>query len=496
MNARALRRLVACAALLCATTARANGRFPNAQHLWPSPRDGSLVLRATWGFALLGPQPTPKWACEDALGYGGEFDPAFVVDDRGGVWLGIYDGLTRIAPDRCAITRVPALQGANVVDLDASPDGRRLILVENTPFTSSMQSVTARVWRSNDGGDTWTRTAATLADILVDTVEMARSDPRRVYVTGRESRRPGVRVLRSDDGGDTFEELAPPWSAEAEGAFVAGIGPDRADRVYVRVVLRPDAAGGAIGATALRRSDDGGRSWREVLRTRAPMLGFALRDDGGVIWAGGLDERDGLRRSRDGGDTWETLPPMPVRCLRWTRGALYACLDAVRSPSAALARSDDEGNEFRPVLDPCDVTPGLGCATGEDPAASCAALLPSTQRLLGCPRPTRDAGASALDAAAVDATVADATVTDVTTPHDARAFADASRPSPSAGCAASPRALTHRGPLAIVLAIVSLWRRRAARVKPRPRQASAPEDELLPPAQPAAAPGASPRSPR
>jgi hypothetical protein len=188
------------------------------------------------------------------------------------------------------------------------------------------------------------------------------------------------------------------------------------------------------------------------------MLGFAIRDDGGAIWAGGLDERDGLRRSRDGGDTWEALPSMPVRCLRWTRGALYACLDAARSPDAALARSEDEGVGFRPVLDPCDVTPGLGCATGADPAASCAALLPSTQRLLGCPRPPRDAGASALDASS-----SDATVTDVTAPRDARAVADTSRSSPPAGCAASPRAWTHRGPLPILLALVGLRRRRATR---------------------------------
>ncbi len=390
---RLLTALVATLAVLATPSpSSANGRFPNAQHVWRSPSDGTMVLRATWGFAFVRPAATPRWACEDALGYGGEFDPPFVIDARGGVWLGLYDGLVRVSPDRCGITRLPALQGENVADLDASPDGRHLVLVENTLFTSATRSVVARLWRSDDGGDTWGPTAAVIRDALLDTVEMSRSDPQRVYMTGREARSAGVRFLRSDDGGAQFRGLEPDWSADAESAFIAGVAPDDPDRVFVRVVLRPAAAGGALDVSALYRSDDGGERWRRVRTFSGPMAGFALHDDGRTVWAGGPDPLDGLQRSRDGGETWESLPRLPLRCLRWAGGALYACLDAARSPEAALARSDDLGESFSPMLDPCDLRPGTGCTAGTDPAAVCASLLSSTRAFLGCPRAPRDAG--------------------------------------------------------------------------------------------------------
>lgn len=213
----------ALAALLASVGALGNGRFPNAQHVWRSPADGTMVMRATWGFSFLAPGGGSHWSCEDALGYGGEFDPAFVIDPQGGVWLGLYDGLARVAPDRCGITRVPALTGANVVDLDASPDGRSLVAVDNTPFTSGNAPIVARIWRSDDGGARWTQTRATLDDALVDTIEMSRSDVRRLYVTAREARRDGVRVLRSDDGGDTLTSLDAPWARDAEAAFLAAV---------------------------------------------------------------------------------------------------------------------------------------------------------------------------------------------------------------------------------------------------------------------------------
>lgn len=432
----------ALAALLASAGALGNGRFPNAQHVWRSPADGTMVMRATWGFSFLAPGRGSHWSCEDALGYGGEFDPAFVIDQQGGVWLGLYDGLARVAPDRCGITRVPALTGANVVDLDASPDGRSLVAVDNTPFTSGGAPIVARIWRSDDGGARWTQTRATLDDALVDTIEMSRSDVRRLYVTAREARRDGVRVLRSDDGGDTLASLDAPWARDAEAAFVAGVAPGDPDRVFVRVRLTPAAAGGAIDASALYRSDDGGRSWRLVRRTVGPMLGFALHDDGRTVWVGGPDPRDGLARSTDGGDTWELLPYAPVRCLRWTGGALYACLDAARRPDAALARSDDLGATFASAIDVCDLTPGLGCAGGADPAATCAALLPSTRRLLGC---GRDAGAPRDASLRDDADNAQAAVS--ATPR---------------GCAAAPGISARGSALGVIaLALVHSRRRRA-----------------------------------
>jgi len=392
LKRRVLLPLCAAALLAVPLPGLANGRFPNAQYVWASPRGDGLVLRATWGLALLDDGAAPQWACEEALGYGGEFDPALVIDRAGGVWLGLYDGLARIAPDRCGVTRVTALAGANVVDLDASPDGTTLVAVDNTPFVSSGQAITAHVWRSDDAGTTWLRGAATLDEVLVDTVEMARSDRQRLYLTARDARSPAIRVYRSDDGGASLVALPVPWADEAEAAYVAGIDPRNADRVYLRVVLRPAAAGGLLDATALYRSDDAGVSWRRVLQTRGPMLGFAYHDDGLTLWAGGPDSQDGLQRSLDRGDSWQRMSTTAVRCLRWARGGLYACRDGARR-GAALARSDDGGATFVDRFDPCTLRPGLGCRGGDDPGALCASVFASTRALLGCTTsPSPDAG--------------------------------------------------------------------------------------------------------
>lgn len=443
----ALLALCLAAAVAAPRAAQGNGRFPNAQHVWRDPTGRGLVLRATWGFALLSEAQPPRWACEDALGYGGEYDPAFVIDREGGVWLGLYDGLARIAPDRCAVTRAPALAGANVVDLDASPDGRVLVAVDSTPFTSGTQGITARLWRSEDGGATWQRAPATLTDALVDTVEMARTDVRRLYLSARDARSPAVQVFRSDDAGASWTALALPWAPEAESAWVAGIDPTDADRMYLRVVLRPEAADGALDATALYRTDDAGRTWRRVLQTAGPMLGVALHDDGRTLWAAGPDPRDGLRRSDDRGERWQPLAAPPLRCLRWAGNTLYACLDGASGPGPALARSDDRGARFDPVLDPCTMRPGLGCASGDDPAAACGALFGSTRALLGCRATPTDGG--------VDAGVANDAGPQGHTGDAAPAMDASPGIAGTGGCSVHPRPAGTTGVLGVLLSVAA-----------------------------------------
>ena len=42
------------------------------------------------------------WLCEEALQYAGPpFDPAQLIDPRGGIRVALFDGLVTAEPDRC-----------------------------------------------------------------------------------------------------------------------------------------------------------------------------------------------------------------------------------------------------------------------------------------------------------------------------------------------------------------------------------------------------------
>ncbi|WP_227816288.1 WD40/YVTN/BNR-like repeat-containing protein [Nitrogeniibacter aestuarii] len=157
-------------------------------------------------------------------------------------------------------------------------------------------------WRSNDGGDHWTR---------VDSPECAisNSDIHAVAVLPPHDRHPIKRVVltvnsvfESTDNGDT-------WSGKASKERFDGM-------YYTRTVQVVDAAGDelllAIGdgtpgtRTAIYRSDDRGASWtRAVLHTAPNSTVWAFgahASDRSLLFAG--TKYGHLLRSTDGGRSW------------------------------------------------------------------------------------------------------------------------------------------------------------------------------------------------
>ena len=139
---------------------------------------------------------------------------------------------------------------------------------------------------TGDGGETWTSRVVSEDDFhlnaLVPVAEggggSARPGSRRLYIVAEA----GV-VYRSDDGGRTWRELASPYA----GSWFGGLALDE-DRVLL---------------TGLRghlfRSEDGGETWTRVpTGTRASLTG-AVRLPSGSIVITGLD--GSVLTSRDGG---------------------------------------------------------------------------------------------------------------------------------------------------------------------------------------------------
>ncbi len=373
-------------ALLLAAVPReaaANGRYPAAQYVVRG--GGVTALRATWGLLLQRGAGEPfGWVCEEALGYAGDFDPSIAVDARGDVLVGLFDGLARLSPETCGVSRVADAAGLGIVDVDATRDGQRLVALWSSGFVSGADGITAGLLRSRDGGATWERSPLATRDVLWTTVEIDRADPARLWFTGVRVSPRAVLFARSDDFGATVEAwpLEPGTPEGVESAFVAGSDATDRDAVWVRAPrpLSRDDAGSLRDGTDLLRSTDGGRRWTRVLRADAALTGFALATDGRVAFAGGAGL--GLLRTLDAGARWTRLADVDPTCLRWHEGALLVCADAVRD-GFTLAESRDRGETLRPLTTFCDVRGPLRCDV-PGATAVCASAWPQQRVVLGC----------------------------------------------------------------------------------------------------------------
>lgn len=409
--------------------ARGNGRYPAAQALVAAPDGQTLVLRATFGLLVSRDAGASwSWLCEEAVGFAGVWDPP-VAPAQGPAWfVGLPDGLARSA-DLCQWSREPAAESLAVADLAWTPEGALVVGVAGNaaapnPVLSSARGAAASAVGTID------------ASILPATVEVAPSLPTRLYVSGLADTG-GARspvLLRSDDGGQHFAPAGAALSAYAD-AWVAAVDPSNPDGLWLRC--------GVGAGTALLRSADGGRTAREVARTSAPMLGFALDSTGQRVWYGSAEE--GLFSSADGGRTFANVAPTHLTCLRYAAGALYVCADWLREPFA-LARWRDGAAGLEPVLAFDQVQGPLSCGSGSTTTAQCAPRWPVVRDSLL--RRSTDAG---LRDASVDALPPlDALLLDAS-PLDA---APGSEPAaPARGCACAAPGATPSGSLSRALLV-------------------------------------------
>ena len=142
------------------------------------------------------------------------------------------------------------------------------------------------VWRSLDAAETWTRLSPTLEPALVGlTLDAAPSDPRRLYVTGTDcSEQPTAAPRRRARSTFRTTKARPSPRSTFPGTSVdypavprrsPSDQPGRAVRARAGVPTSP-AADSRTVENFLLYSDDGGKTFSEILRDRADFLGFAL----------------------------------------------------------------------------------------------------------------------------------------------------------------------------------------------------------------------------
>src|SRR5712691_8426304 len=256
-----------------------------------------------------------------------------------------------------AITRgLP--EGVSIQALTVHPSTRDVI------FAGTQDGV----YRSADGGTSWQRTDSP-RDLQVWSVTVHPRDPRVVYAGTSP-----VGVLRSEDGGETWKRLPNVSQPERiKMAFAC-----RVMRIAI-VPGSPDELYAGLEVAGAMRSLDGGEHWSDcsaelVTLAERPNLKSKIQSDSeaeGMLDAHALAVSDaapgsvflavrmGMFRSDDKGRSWRDMEVGRFSPLTYARDVrvsphdprtLYACLSpAARSEDGSLYQSDDVGRSWRRI---------------------------------------------------------------------------------------------------------------------------------------------------
>lgn len=384
-------RPIALAATLCAAVfmvtrpAPANGRFPAANQILLSPSNPDLVItRATYGL-LLSSDHGATWTflCEDALGLpqGADYDPAVGLTASQSLVVGlILPAGIEVSPDTgCNWTCAGgALAGEAIADIAVRPNAPdTVVALTSTIFVDDAGGGEhSQVFQSTDDGAHFAPLGTTIDPaVLVTTVEVAPSDPQRLYISGGRGFGPTrtASLFVSTDSGDTWAERAVPFDLMYESAiYIGGVDPSDADRVYVRTA---GLGTSGEGRSRLLVTEDAGQSFTSVLTLSGQMLGFALSPDGSTIYAGGVE--DGLFVGNRTNFSFSQRSTLHVECLATRGNELWACSD--ESSGFFVGLSTDEGASFATKLVRAGVEGPIACSVRASGSVACGADANATQ---------------------------------------------------------------------------------------------------------------------
>jgi MYXO-CTERM domain-containing protein len=350
---------IALAALLVAAlagAAGANGRDPFASTIHFRPGNEQHIV-AGMTFGLISSKDggaTWHWYCEQAVGYGGTYDPDYVYTASGAVFATTFEGL-RVMRDDCSFTATPP--GATFVSrVERGPDGAIY-------FAAADQNDT-KIYKSTDDGVTFPTSAMPgMAGDWWQAILVARSDASRVYLTGyrlpmrctSNSTNPGdpctkqadcpggacepikeFLLFKSTDGGASYQPMQmtgiSPTSVNSAIELV-GVHPTDPDVVYVRVTLENTTAGESI-----YKSTNAGTSWTKILSATSDFggLSFLVRNDGTCV--AGTRDKGSWKSSTCEPDSWTELTGAPhVGCLyENSANEVWVCTQNTASPQLGI----------------------------------------------------------------------------------------------------------------------------------------------------------------
>ncbi|WP_394841498.1 hypothetical protein LZC95_31040 [Pendulispora brunnea] len=352
--------LVLLAGLVVSSTALANGRYPYGNQLVVAPNNPDVIyVRTTFGILLSEDHGRIfRWICEPLIGFTNGLDPGIGVFDDGAMAVAGYYGLAISHDNSCSYPFVGGgLDKQYVMDIavdDKNPKGGVVVTA-----TANGSQKHVQVFQTSDNGVTWTAPGPALDTFLLPTtLDVAPSDPQRIYVGGFFYGEDGVHgfVQRSDDRGKTWAprtQLGGVTEADRVSTLhVSGVDPKDPNRVFVRV-------SNPRSQDRLLVSNDGGTTFQEVASFAGPMYGFAISPDGDKVAIGGVgggNDTNGKgvyvasRPASGVAYQFEQRSNVPVLCLKWTSETLYGCGNNQQEGIFVVGKSDDEGRTWKPLL--------------------------------------------------------------------------------------------------------------------------------------------------
>jgi hypothetical protein len=420
------------AILFHAAPAAANGRFPQSNQIVFSPTNPDLiVLRTTYGILPSRDHgATWQFLCEDALGVGPNTlaDPSIGLTQDNALLAGVAIGLD-VSPDTgCNWNCIGGpLAGQSIVDLAVRPDTPTSAVAITGTYVavadSAQEQTYSQIFETNDEGMTWAPLGIPIdPTVVVETVDVAKTDPNRLYVSGVRgygSARTALLFVSKDKGAtwtevDFSTALFDPTMEDS--IFIGAVDPTNADRVYVRSSAQ--VTGGRSRLTVVTFAADGTPSFASphtfdagmaFLGVTGQMLGLAVTEDGSKIYIGSVG--DGLWSADTSDLAFHKVSSIKVQCLATRGSELWACSAAVSGFIAGV--STDGGKMFTSKLPlvgtltgpiACAPNPSGGAACGQTTNASqCGGPLMTFCNLDQCQLPTNGDGGSLADASLVDA---------------------------------------------------------------------------------------------
>jgi len=371
-----------------ATAARANGAFPDEFSIhFPANAPNRILVGANFGMmASDDGGATWRYVCEPWVTTGSS-DPLAVINvlfyqvgADGAVLANTTDGrLNRSGDGGCTWTRsTGAIDVGPVTDFFPSPtDPSFAVAVTTAPTGSSL-------WASHDGGKTFPAPALYAANVLITSVEIAKSPATTMYAT--LSGPDVARLLRSTDSGQSWTPYdLPRVNGVLPQPRILAIDPEDGDIVYLRLLGPPyDAIAIATG---------GGQSIQIALTISGVFSAFARGTDK-TLYAGTPDAKLYVRPPQ--GSFAAPIPAVRFRCLGQRIGTadLYACADMFQD-GFSVGVSRDAGKSFQKVMKLPELQGPLTCAPVQ---TACAAHWARIEVVLtadaGTPPPDAGAGTS------------------------------------------------------------------------------------------------------
>jgi len=330
-----------------------------------------LMMGATFGAVVSRDEGRSwRWICPEAMARANWRAGSFLWQSGGQMLVATGTLLLRSRDAGCSWQAHPFFGEAGLwpTHLTSHPsEPLRLWVVTGRPNTPNA------LYRSDDGGETFSDTGLLRTDATFNAVEVAPSEPRRLYVSGHTP--DGPRVFRSSDAGATWEELPPlaPELTRAYGLQLMRVAENDADHLWAHISSQ--------GSTYVLESQDGGRSFQSVLTLDEPLINAESSADGRTLWVATITR---LLRSRDGAPATPLPFPEGNACVQREGDVLYAC-GSTWVHDWALARSRDEGGTWEPLFSLPDIQGVHACPVGTPTHDVCEPRWPQLTQLLGIP---------------------------------------------------------------------------------------------------------------